>query len=374
MNILVLASNPPDTSPGSRFRIEQWARILSAQGFKFTYVPFDDEGLYRVLYSRGKFLAKAGGMIRGVLRRIALLRHVRDYDAVFVFQEASRIGPAVLERIIAKKRPMILDFCDPIYLPPPADATGNQRFRFLKFVDKTETICKLSSHVLVGNEELAAYARRFNPNVTVVPITIDMDEYTPRPVPAEHDRLVVIGWTGSYSTVPHLETVRSALEKLGTLRKFEIKVMGTDSFLLAGIPTNAEPWRGSREVPFLHQCDIGIMPLPDDPWVKLRSHLKVRQFMAVGVPCVASPVGIIPELIQDGVNGFLAGSEQEWIEKLSKLIDDPMLRRRMGEKARATVEEKYSGRIWAQTVASILREATGKADQTAIHSSAPSAR
>lgn len=359
MNVLVLASNPPDTSPGSRFRIEQWAKILSNQGFTFTYAPFDDEGLYRVLYSRGKFLAKAGGMMRGVLRRMALLRHIGEYDTVFLFQEASRIGPALLERIIAAKKPIVLDFCDPIYLPPPPDATGNQRFRFLKFVNKTEAICKLSSHVIVGNEELATYARRFNPNVTVVPITIDMDEYKPRPPGREGP--VVIGWTGSYSTVTHLETVRAALEKLGSIRKFEMKVMGTDSFSLAGIPTAVEPWQRRRELPFLHQCDIGIMPLPDDSWVKLRSHLKVRQFMAVGVPCVASPVGIIPELIKDGVNGVLANSEAEWVEKLTRLIDDPALRSAMGQQARATIAEKYSGREWAQTVASILRDVTGTA-------------
>ena len=102
------------------------------------------------------------------------------------------------------------------------------------------------------------------------------------------------------------------------------------------------------------------MPLPDDPWVKLRSHLKVRQFMAVGVPCVASPVGIMGELIQDGVNGFLASTQEEWVEKLSKLIDNPTLRKQMGEKARATIAEKYSGRVWAQTVAQILRDVAGR--------------
>src|SRR4051812_12447979 len=130
MKILVLGSNPPDTSPGSRFRVEQWAKILADQGFEFTYLPFDDARLYSALYSRGRFLAKSSGMMRGLWRRIALLRHVREYDTVFVFQEVSRIGPAFLERLIAAKRPMILDFCDPIYLPPPPDQTGNQRFRF----------------------------------------------------------------------------------------------------------------------------------------------------------------------------------------------------------------------------------------------------
>ena len=355
MKVLVLASNPPETSPGSRFRIEQWAKLLAKDGFEFTYVPFDDAALYRVLYSPGKYFGKGFGMMRGVLRRIALLRRVRDYDVVFIYQEASRIGPAFLERAIARKRPVILDFCDPIYLPPPPDSTGNQRFRFLKFVDKTGDICRLSSRVVVGNEELAEYARRFNPRVTIVPITIDMQEYTPRiaaPSPTP-----VIGWTGSYSTVPHLETVRNVLVKLRKIRNFELKVMGTEKFQVEGVNTKAEQWRAEREVPFLHECDIGIMPLPDDPWVKLRSHLKVRQFMSVSVPCVASPVGIMPELIQDGVSGFLAASEQQWVERLSSLLDDAELRRRMGERARATMEEKYAGQMWSKSVGDILRHA-----------------
>jgi len=353
MKVLVLASNPPDTSPGSRFRIEQWAKLLAKDGFEFTYVPFDDAALYRVLYSPGRYLAKGFGMMRGLLRRISLLRRVRDYDVVFVYQEASRIGPAFLERAIARKRPMILDFFDPIYLQPPGDSTGNQRFRFLKFVDKTGDICRLSAHVIVGNEDLAKYARPFNPNVTIVPITVDMQECTPRT--AASNRIPVIGWTGSYSTVPHLETMRKVLTNLGKIRKFELKVMGTESFQVKGVSSHAEPWRADREVPFLHECDIGIMPLPDDPWVKLRSHLKVRQFMSVAVPCVASPVGIMPELIQDGVNGFLAESEQQWIEKMSALLDDAELRRRMGERARATMQEKYSGQAWSKSVAAILR-------------------
>jgi glycosyltransferase involved in cell wall biosynthesis len=296
-------------------------------------------------------------MVRGLLRRISLLRRVRDYDAVFIFQEASRIGPAFLERAIARKRPIILDFCDPIYLPPPDDSTGNQRFRFLKFVDKTGDICRLSAHVIVGNEDLAKYARPFNPNVTIVPITVDMQEYTPRT--AAPNRIPVIGWTGSYSTVPHLETVRNVLTNLGKIRKFELKVMGTENFQVEGVSSHAEPWRADREVPFLHECDIGIMPLPDDPWVKLRSHLKVRQFMSVGVPCVASPFGIMPELVQDGMNGFLASSEHQWIEKLSSLLDDAELRRGMGERARATMQEKYSGQVWSKTVGDILRHAVG---------------
>src|SRR5205085_7862562 len=119
-----------------------------------------------------------------------------------------------------------------------ADQTGNQWFRFLKFVSKTKTICRLSSRVIVGNDELAEYARRFNPNVTVVPITIDMEEYAPRQSRAPGPP--VIGWTGSYSTVPHLESIRLVLEKLGRIRRYEMSVMGTERFSVTGVPTRRE--------------------------------------------------------------------------------------------------------------------------------------
>src|SRR5262249_21634677 len=99
------------------------------------------------------------------------------------------------------------------------------------------------------------------------------------------------------------------------------------------------------------------MPLPNDPWTRLRSHLKVRQYMGLGIPCVGSPVGIMGELIDDGKNGFLAHDEDEWVAKLTRLLDDAALRRKIGAAGRATIVERYSASLWAPRVLEILREA-----------------
>ena len=150
------------------------------------------------------------------------------------------------------------------------------------------------------------------------------------------------------------------LRELRKARDFELRVMGGDGFQLEGVSVRTEPWSAAREVPFLHECDIGIMPISDLEWARLRSHLKVRQYMAVGIPCVASPVGVIADLIQDGVNGFLADSQQEWIQKLTALLDDPALRQRMGKLARQTIAECCAAEPWAHEVGKIIRSAASK--------------
>jgi glycosyltransferase involved in cell wall biosynthesis len=116
--------------------------------------------------------------------------------------------------------------------------------------------------------------------------------------------------------------------------------------------------------------DIGIMPLPDDAWTRLRSHLKVRQYMGVGIPAVAAPAGVNRELIEDGINGFLAEPAGEWLDRLVRLLDDPELRLAMGRRARATIEERYSGEVWAGRVLGILNQVLGREGSGALADSA----
>jgi glycosyltransferase involved in cell wall biosynthesis len=354
MKVLVIADALANKSPGSRFRIEQWMTWMARAGVHSDYAAFEDEGLRAVIYTPGKYLRKAGGVLRGYARRVALLRKLKDYDVVFLYEQAARIGPAVLERLIARTGiPIVYDFCDPIYEPYKSFINGY--LSHLKFPGKTAHICKLSQHVLVGNEELAEYARAHNPHVTIVPITIDTEEY--RPAPAREAAVPVIGWSGSHSTVPHLDTARPVLQRLARARKIELRVVGTASYALDGVPVTAQAWRAETEVADLQRFDIGIMPLPDDPWVSRRTHLKVRQYMGLGIPCVVSPLGVNRELITDGVNGFLATTEEEWVEKLTRLVDDPALRARLGAAGRKTIEERYSAALWAPRVQAILQAA-----------------
>jgi len=330
-------------------------RFMENQGVEFIYSSFEDAQLHGLIYTKGNYLKKIWGSLRAFSRRLALIGEVKKFDAVFIYEEASRIGPAVVERLIHNLGvPILYDFCDPIYLP--YKGLRNGYFSYLKFFGKTATICEVSAHILVGNAELAEYARRFNPHVTIVPITIDLTGYPPKQWGASRSaETPVIGWSGSHSTIRHLDVAQRALQELRQKRAYRLRVLGSEHYELPGVEVEARPWTVAAEVEFLHGCDMGIMPLPVDAWTRLRSHLKIRQYMAVGIPCVASPVGVIRELIDDGANGFLADSDQEWVEKLTRLIDDPGLRERMGRKGRRTIEERYSGEVWASDVLRILR-------------------
>jgi glycosyltransferase involved in cell wall biosynthesis len=356
INVLVLIPSLYNTSPGSRFRIEQWALHLEREGFRFTFSSFEDEALHRVIYQRGRYLRKAVLLSRAVFRRAGLLRLVRDCDVVFLYEEACRFGPPVLERLIrACGVPIVFDFCDPIYLPYVSPSNGY--LSYLKCFGKYKRICEMSTEVIVGNSALAEFALRYNPNVTVVPITIDTEHYTAKCYQPRPGGPVQVGWSGSSTTLPHLEQMHALLLKLQRRVQFHLKVIGTSSPRLDGVPMSFTPWRQAAEVEELQTLDVGIMPLPDDTWVRLRTQLKVRQYMGVGVPAVASPVGVIPNLILDGVNGFLADSEDQWLDRLGALIEDPDLRKRVGLAGRVTIVQRYSAQVWVPRVKAILERA-----------------
>ncbi|HJT78805.1 MAG TPA: glycosyltransferase, partial [Gemmataceae bacterium] len=258
MRVLVLGPAIYDTSPGQRFRIEQWARHLEGGGFEFTFAAFEDEALHRILYERGRVLRKAGLLARAFGRRFRLLPRVKDYDLVYVFREAALAGPALVERLIARRGvPVVFDFDDAVWVPYVSPA--NRYLSYLKCFGKTATLCRISRHVLAGNPYLAAYARRHNPNVTVVPTTIDTEAYRVRPEgPPAAGAPVTVGWTGSYSTVQHLDLLRPALAELRRRVPFRLVVIGTPSYQVDGVETVARPWRAASEVEDLQQFDVGV--------------------------------------------------------------------------------------------------------------------
>jgi len=364
IRILAIVPSLYDTSPGQRYRLEQWEWLLQARGVEITYEPFEDEALHALLYKTGSLRKKVFLVSRGFRRRLSLMRRVRDYDAVYVFREAALLGPPIFERLIKRTGvPMVFDFDDAIFVSYRSPSNGY--LSYLKFASKTKTICRLAAQVMVGNSYLAEYASQFNPHVTVIPTTIDTEKYTvPRDKPAS-DR-PVIGWTGSFSTVQHLDTLRDALQKLAKRERFRLRVIGTPTYTLDGVEVEAMPWQSETELEDLGPVDIGVMPLPDDAWSKGKCGLKALQFMALGIPTICSPVGVNTDIIQDGENGFIAASEDEWIEKLSLLLKSAELRRRLGVAGRATVEQKYSATAQAprvyQVLESVVRSAAGLAD------------
>jgi len=277
-----------------------------------------------------------------------------DYDAVFIPREASLIGPALAERIAARRNPaLIFDFDDAIWVPYVSPT--NRFFSYLKMPWKTKTLCRIAAATIAGNDYLATFARRFSQQVSIVPSTVSLRTY--RPAARTGSSVPIVGWTGSHSSVQYLESLTPALAALKSRRPFRLVVVGAEPVSLAGVETEWRPWKAESEVEDISDFDIGLMPLPDEPWARGKCALKAIQYMGVGVPAVVSPVGANADVVVDGRTGFHASATDEWIQAIEKLLDDEPLRARMGESAYRRVAERYSAESQAPRVAHILIDA-----------------
>lgn len=352
MRVLAVVPSIYDTSPGQRFRIEQWEPILAAGGVELTYAPFETDELKAVLHTRGNVLAKVGAVTKNMRLRGRELDNVAMYDMVYLFREAAILGPPWFERKIAKAGiPIVFDLDDAIFVSYKSPSNGY--LSYLKFPTKTAEICALSAHIMPGNEYLRDYCSKYNQNLTIIPTTIDTDKYSviERPEP----ETVTIGWSGSFSTVQHLDTIRDVLRELAKTENFRLRVIGTPNYKIPGVDTEALQWRSSTELDDLREINIGLMPLPDEDWSRGKCGLKALQYMALGIPTICSPVGVNSTIIKDGENGYLADGTAEWVEKLKLMLHSPELRRKIGMAGRKTVEDEYSAKVIAPKVLEIFR-------------------
>ncbi len=361
MRVLAIVPSIYDTSPGQRFRIEQWEPILRQSGVEITYAPFENEDQRSVLYIGGQVLSKIGAVTRNLKRRYSELSELKKFDLIYVFREAALLGPPWFERKIARSGvPMVFDFDDAIFVSYKSPSNGY--LSYLKFPGKAAEICRLSAHIMPGNEYLAEYSRQYNPHVTVIPTTIDTEKYKLVEQNSKPET-ITIGWSGSFSTVQHLDTIREVLQDLARDEDFQLRVIGTPTYKLAGVDVEAIQWRSETEIDDLGHIDIGLMPLPDENWSRGKCGLKALQYMALGIPTICSPVGVNSTIIKDGENGFLAGDKAEWIKKLKQLIHSPRLRREIGLAGRKTVEQEYSAKAIAPKVLEVFRAAAGVAQK-----------
>jgi glycosyltransferase involved in cell wall biosynthesis len=363
VKILVLLPYLRDTSPGQRFRLEQWAGVMERHGASVHFECLESPALKKVLHHPGHVFEKIRAMSQCTLHRALWLARIKrsQWDVIVLHRELLPIGPPLLEWLLARKGiPIVYDFDDAIYLPNVSEA--NRRLAWLKWPQKTATICRLSTHVNVGNEYLREYALQFNPRVSVVPTTIDTGKYTVK------DRVAlqsppVIGWSGSHSTIKHLQWFIPTLQELARVVPFRLRVVGADQFSVPGVDVESIPWTPATEVASMKGFDIGLMPLPDDDWSRGKCGLKALQYMALGVPVVASAVGVNSTIIADGRNGFIAATPAEWIEKIRRLLSDAALRRQFAAEGRRTVEERYSAAVQAPRLLEILEQARSGAGE-----------
>jgi glycosyltransferase involved in cell wall biosynthesis len=352
MKVLALVQAAYDVAPGQRYRIEQWDPLLRKYGIEIHYEPFQSVAFSAVIYKQGQYLKKTELAIQSFLKRLRIVNGASEYDLIYVLREASVLGPPLIERKLKNCGiPVIYDFDDAVWLRYISPTNGYASL--LKGTPgKTRALCRLAAHVMAGNNYLADFTRQFNKNVTVVPTTIDIEKYkiTPRP----KNEVPVIGWTGSHSTLRHLDTLRGALLRLAKSERFRLRVIGATPYELPGVDVENIKWRSASEVEDLRPIDIGIMPLPDDPWARGKCALKALQYMALGIPTALSPVGVNAEIVQDGRNGYLASTEDQWVEKLTRLLHNSELRQQLGAAGRQTLENNYSAQVQVPRIARIF--------------------
>lgn len=330
-----------DRSPSQRFRFEQYLDFLKQQGFDydFSYLisPEDD----KIFYSPGNTLQKGIIFFKCFSKRLKDALNAGKYDIIFIQREAFMTGTTFFEEQFAKsKAKVIFDFDDSIWMQNVSDA--NKKFSFLKDASKTSRIIALSDMIFAGNQYLADYAKPFNSNIRIVPTTIDTDEYQRLALP--EDDKITIGWSGSITTIQHFKFAVPALlkvkQKYGNAIK--IKVIGDANYKNEALDVISMNWNKQDELKELSSFDIGIMPLPDDEWAKGKCGLKGLQYMALEIPTIMSPVGVNSEIIQSGVNGFLATTDDDYVNAISLLIEDKALRKKVGAEGRKTVVDKFS--------------------------------
>jgi len=372
MRALGLVPYPPGQVPSQRFRIEQWMPRLRALGIECTLLPFFDSDLYRRLGRPGNEASKVLGLLRAAGRRWRMVPEIGAYDLIFLHREAIPFGPAVLERVLARRKPVVFDFDDAIWLRSRNPV--NPLAEWVKCVGKIESISKLASAVMVGNSYLAEWARRRNRSTSVVPTTIDTEDAYDRRKAHSSIEVPTIGWSGSASTLRYLEFLRPVLEQLARRRRFRLLITyNGPERQWPGIDMHWRPWTSDREVDDLLEFDIGLMPQPDEEWAKGKCGLKALQYMALGIPPVASRNGVLPEIIQDGRSGFLAANPDEWLARLESLLGDCKLRELMGEEARLTVQQRYDARLHVPRIADILRTVADSGPRGSVPRAAPRA-
>lgn len=354
MKLLFLGVHGRDRSPSQRYRFEAFEPALRQAGFEIDYAGalLPDEA--RDFYGPVSALKKGRIALKALARRLASL--TRPADVVFVQREAFFVLGEWSEWLAHLRAPLVFDFDDSIWIHAVSEA--NRRFAWLKNVEKIQRIVRLSHTVLAGNAYLADWARRYSPNVHVVPTCVDTAHFAPPPSrPTEGP--ATIGWSGSPSTFAHLRPLLPVLERLKARYgdRVRLRVMGDPSFSHAPLGLRGEAWTAPAELELLREMQVGLMPLPDDEWTRGKCGLKGLVSMSMGAATVMSPVGVNTEIVSHGENGLLAATDDEWLDHLSRLVEDPALRARLGAAGRQTVVDRYSVQRWAPTLVELLTRA-----------------
>lgn len=350
MNILLL-SRYSRMGASSRLRTMQYLPALANEGLNVHVAPFFDDAYLEALYSGHGARGSTSGYM---LQRIRWMRQDPAPDLIWLEKEALPWIPWLIEgAILPRGVPIVSDYDDAVFHRYDKHRLGAVRAVLGRKIGR---VMAASALVMAGNSYLGDYARRAGaPRVETVPTVVDLGAYQVRPESGEAKALRV-GWIGTPQTwKDYARPVHTTLDMLLAQNQAVFRAVGAGMQPETRGTLEILPWSEAAEVALIQSMDVGVMPLPYTPWARGKCGYKLIQYMACGLPVVASPVGVNRDIVEHGVNGFLAESDDDWRKAIETLLGDADLRRRMGAAGRKKVEEQYSLQVWGPRVAQMLR-------------------
>jgi len=351
---VLLLSRYDRLGASSRVRAYQYIPFLSENGVEVTPAPLLDSQYLQRRYS-GQSRDVAAIAATYLRRLFELMRAGRRFDLLWVEKEIFPWLPGLLEQVLTSRIPYVVDYDDALF--HQYDLHPNPVTRWL-LGRKIDEVMRRAVVVMTGNEYLASHARTAGARkVEIVPTVIDLDRYDPSPL--AHQGLV-IGWIGSPATAAYLQLVRKPALHAHRTHGARVVTVGSGNVELGDVPVEVHPWSEASEVDEIRRFDVGIMPLPDEPWERGKCGYKLVQYMSAGKPVIGSPVGVNRDLIQPGVNGLFATTDEEWTDALDRVLRSPAEAARMGQRGRELVERRYCTKVTGPHLLRILREAAAR--------------
>lgn len=358
--VLIICPFPEGVAAGQRLKYEQYFHHWREHGFEITISPFMDLRMWEIIYTRGNYIGKIFGTLRGNFRRLFDVFRVSQYDLVYVFMWVTPLGSSFFERIFrALSKKVIYDIEDNVMMEKRSEV--NPLIGFFKGAGKIKFLISTADHVITSSPFLNDFCLGINKKkaCTYISSSVDIARFLPVNT-YSNERKLTIGWTGTFSSRIYLDLLRNVFIKLTKRCDFKLRIIGNFDYDLPGVDIEIIQWTKEKEVEDLQGIDIGVYPLVADEWVLGKSGLKAIQYMAFGIPTVATNVGTTPKIIQQMENGWLVETDEEWVQALDTLINDPDLRRKLGAAARRTIVDNYSTQTIKSKYFNVLNELTGK--------------